>query len=515
MIITNKSRLLTIFIITLLSFQTFGQVTPKREFRGVWVATVTNIDFPSSANLDSESQRKEWTNMLDKLKAMGMNAVVAQIRPAGDAFYPSDYAPWSKYLTGKQGQAPVPFYDPLEFMIAESHKRGMEFHAWLNPYRATMDLKTQNLSSKHILKQHPDWFIEYGGRYYFNPGLKEVRSHINDIVQEIVEKYNIDAIHFDDYFYPYKSKGKEFPDDATFQEFGKEFEDKGDWRRHNVDLLIEELSTTIRLTKPWVRFGISPFGVWRNKSQDAERGSNSRASIASYDDLHADVLKWMEEGWIDYIVPQLYWYIGLPVADYDILIDWWNDNTYDKHLYIGHAAYKVGDGGRQKEWQNPKEMANQIRLNRVTPNAKGSIYFSARSFKPNKLGLVDTITYHYRYPALIPSYDKVYIEPHNYPRQYRAKNKDEAVRLRWKYSKKDLANPPFYYVIYRFKGKEVGDFKDASNILAVTAFDELRRSWEYFDETAKSGQQYTYVIRPVNKMHQEGLPSRKRTVKKK
>ncbi len=514
-IIMNKSTFLIALFALSFAINITAQNSPKREFRGVWVATVANIDFPSSSKLDGETQKKEWIQLMEDFKAAGMNAVVAQIRPAGDAFYPSDLVPWSKYLTGKQGSSPVPFYDPLAFMIEEAHKRGIEFHAWLNPYRATMNLKTDELSSKHQFKKNPNWFVQYGGRYYFNPGEPEVINHINEVVKEIVEKYDVDAIHFDDYFYPYKVKGQEFPDQAAFEKYGQEFLEIGDWRRHNVDVLIETLSETIENAKPWVRFGISPFGVWRNKSTDPVNGSDSRASIESYDDLNADVLKWLEEDWIDYVAPQLYWYIGLPVADHKTLIEWWNKHTFDRHLYIGHAAYKVGDS-KKIEWLNPKEMSDQIALNRKTPNAQGSIYFSARSLKANKLGVADSIANHYKKPALLPAYDKYYLPTQSYVRLSRAKNMDGgAVRLKWKYNKRDLNNPPLYYVIYRFEGRKVGDFEDASNIAGITEFDETRREWEYLDTTAEAGKRYTYIVKPVNKLHQEGRKSRKRRIKKK
>jgi len=491
-----------------------GQSSPKREFRGVWVATVVNIDFPSSKKLDSDSQKREWIEMLEGFKKMGLNAVVVQIRPAGDAFYPTDLAPWSEYLTGKQGAEPVPFYDPLAFMIEETHKRGMEFHAWLNPYRATMGLDLNKISDQHQLKKNPDWFVKYGKRYYFNPGLPDVREHINQVVEEIVKKYEVDAIHFDDYFYPYKVKNEEFPDSAAFAEHGKEFSDIGDWRRHSVDVLIENLSKIIKKNKPHVKFGISPFGVWRNNDVDPVNGSDSYASITSYDDLNADILKWMEKDWIDYVVPQLYWYIGFAPADHLTLIKWWNERTYGKDLYIGHAAYKVGDG-KKIEWQDPKEIGRQIELNRKTENALGSVYFSARSLKANNLNVADSISSYYQKPALMPINSKTVVNTNRKPYLRWAKNRDNAIRLRWKYSKKDKKNPPMYYVIYRFDGREVGDFNDANNILDITAYNQNQRKWEYFDRTAEPKKRYTYVVRPVNKLHQEGEASKRRRAKKK
>ncbi len=504
-----------ILIMTWLAqFTAIAQNSPKREFRAVWVATVANIDFPSSKKLDSDSQKREWIEMLEDFKRMGLNAVVVQIRPAGDAFYPTELAPWSEYLTGRQGARPVPMYDPLEFMITETHKRGMEFHAWMNPYRASMSMDLSKIDDQHQLKKHPEWFVAYGGRYYFNPGLEEVRHHINKVVEEVITKYDVDAIHFDDYFYPYKVKNQEFPDSATFAEYGQEFSDIGDWRRYNVDELIRGLAKLIEDTKPHVKFGISPFGVWRNKDLDPVNGSDSYASITSYDDLNADVLKWMEEGWIDYIVPQLYWYIGFAPADYLTMVKWWNDRTYGKDLYIGHAAYKVGDGGRQVQWQDRDEMSRQILLNRETPNVKGSIFFSARSLKANNLNVTDTISSYFQHRALLPVNNKIYLEENKKPCLKCAKNRDNAIRLRWKYSKKDRDNPPLYYIIYRFDGRKVGDFNDANNILALTPYDANKREWEYFDRTAERKKRYTYVVRPVNKLHQEGKPSKRRRARK-
>lgn len=506
--------IISILIVSLLMPTLNAQQSPKREFRAVWVATVVNIDYPSSKKLDSDSQKREWIEMLENYQRMGLNAVIVQVRPAGDAFYPTDLAPWSEYLTGKQGARPIPMYDPLAFMIEETHKRGMEFHAWLNPYRATMSLDLDKLSNQHQLKKNPDWFVKYGKRYYFNPGLPDVRQHINQVVEEIVRNYNIDAIHFDDYFYPYKVKGQEFPDSATYAEYGKEFSDIGDWRRYNVDVLIENLSKIIKDNKPYVKFGISPFGVWRNKSTDPVNGSDSYASIASYDDLNADILKWMEKDWIDYVAPQLYWYIGFRPADYLKLTNWWNDKTYGKDLYIGHAAYKVDDKSNKPQWQDRNEMGRQIELNRKTPNVLGSIYFSSRSLKANKLNVTDTISSYYEHPALIPENKKTVLPENRKVSFSRAKNRDNAIRLRWKYSSKDKKNPPLYYVIYRFEGRKVGDLNDARNILATTAYNPNQRSWEFFDRTAEKKKRYTYVIRPVNRLHQEGTTSRKRRARK-
>lgn len=497
-------------LILLVAYTAHAQ--PKREFRGVWVATVANIDFPSDRLLDARSQQQEWTDMLDRFQAAGLNAVIAQIRPAADAFYPSELVPWSVYLTGRQGAPPVPSYDPLQFMIEETHKRGMTFHAWLNPYRATMGLDTSSLARNHVVRAHPEWVVPYGGRYYLNPGLPEVRTHIRAVVEEVVRRYEIDAIHFDDYFYPYKVKNEVFPDQAAFAEYGSSFEDIQSWRRHNVDELIRELAAMIEQQKPWVLFGISPFGVWRNASTDPVNGSNSRASIESYDDLNADVLKWLELGWIDYIMPQLYWYIGLPVADHKALLAWWEEHTYGQQLLIGHAAYKVGDPDKL-QWQNPDEIPAQIRLNRASSRAQGSAFFSARSLAANKLAVNDSIAAQYPQPALNPVTTQYVERVQHFPHLERPRNvRTGGVRLRWKYNKRDLEHPPLYYAIYRYDGRQVGDF-DGAHLVGVSAFNRQRREWEWVDASAEPGKRYTYVVRPVNRTHHEGQPSKARRIR--
>jgi uncharacterized lipoprotein YddW (UPF0748 family) len=500
------------FIITV---DSYGQTnSPKREFRGVWVATVLNLDYPSSKNLDSESQKQEWIDLLDEYKKMGMNAVIFQVRPAGDAFYESDLVPWSGYLTGKQGLAPEPYFDPLTFLIEEAHKRSIEFHAWFNPYRATMNNKTNELSSEHMFNKKPDWFVEYGGKYYFNPALEEVRDHIVDVVKEVVDKYDIDGVHFDDYFYPYKKAGKEFPDQTQFAELGQEFSTIGDWRRHNVDLLISDLSKTIKDTKPYIKFGISPFGVWRNSSVDPINGSATRAGVMSYDDLNADILKWLEEDWIDYVAPQIYWNIGFTVADYSVLVDWWSKHSFGKDLYIGHASYKVGKDS-QTAWNKPDEIPKQIQLNRENPNVQGSIYFRSKTLLDNPLGVADALrAQEYKEAAMLPK-GKINGNTHHFPILKRAKNKENGILLRWKYNKKDLKNPPFYYAIYRFEIDEVVNFETSKNLISITPFNSATRASEYWDSSAKKGEKYKYVVRAVNRFHVEGLSSKQRKIKRK
>lgn len=348
-----------------------------REFRGVWIATVANIDWPISGTDSWEKKKADFIKLLDYYKELNFNAVIVQVRAAGDAFYPSNYSPWSKYLTGKQGQAPQSPENPLTWMIKEAHDRGLEFHAWLNPYRATMDLKTEDLSPNHDYNQHREWMLKYGSKWYYDPGLPEVKNHLLAIIKEVVANYDIDAIHFDDYFYPYKEPRLDFPDKASYNKYKKSGQSIDDWRRQNVNDLIFALNNTIKATKPWVQFGISPFGVWRNQSKDP-KGSPTQAGQTNYDDLYADVLLWMKNGWVDYMLPQLYWSMDHPLASYRKLADWWSNNSYNTNVYIGNGPYKVRSDS-DKAWENPNEITQQINYTRTLPNIEGNAFFSAKS----------------------------------------------------------------------------------------------------------------------------------------
>jgi len=372
-----------------------------REFRGVWIATVANIDWPTSSTDPYSKQKEDFVKLLDYYKSLNFNAVIVQVRAAGDAFYPSKYSPWSKYLTGKQGQKPNTMEDPLSWMILESHKRGLEFHAWFNPYRATMTMETKDLSPNHDFVKHPNWMIKYATKYYYNPGLPEVRAHLVEIIKEVVQNYNIDAIHFDDYFYPYKVEKEVFNDAASFKKYGKPGQKLDDWRRENVNFLVKEVNETIKSEKPWVQFGISPFGVWRNIDKDPS-GSKTRAGQTNYDDLYADVLTWMKNGWIDYLIPQLYWSMDYNLASHRELVNWWSKNHYNTKIYIGNGPYKIRDNA-DKAWENPMEISNQVGLSKITPNISGNAYFSAKSMYVKNKDVADLLhKNHYHFAALPP-----------------------------------------------------------------------------------------------------------------
>jgi uncharacterized lipoprotein YddW (UPF0748 family) len=306
-----------------LNYRMFDMELPEspREFRGVWVATVANIDWPTSPTDPYSKQKEDFIKLLDYYHSLNFNTVIVQIRAAGDALYPSRFAPWSRYLTGKEGLKPQTNEDPLSWMILETHRRGMEFHAWLNPYRATMNLDTVSLSPDHDFYKNRDWMVKYGSKYYYNPGLPEVRAHLINVIEEVVKNYLVDGIHFDDYFYPYKENGVKFNDGEAFEMYNMMDQSIEDWRRENVSLLIWEVSEAIKSQKPWVQFGVSPFGVWRNKDKDP-LGSRTNASQTNFDDLYADVLSWMRYGWIDYLIPQIYWSMDYNLAPYRELVNW-------------------------------------------------------------------------------------------------------------------------------------------------------------------------------------------------
>ena len=375
-----------------------AQTNPKREFRGVWVATVQNIDWPSKRGLGSDVQKQELINILNEHQKSDINAIMLQIRPSADALYAKSREPWSMFLAGKQGFAPQPFYDPLKFAIEEAHKHAMELHAWFNPYRATNDLIDSNISATHITRTHPEWFFTYGGKKYFNPGLPEVRSYIIGVIMDVVRNYDIDGVHFDDYFYPYPGKDK-LPDTTTYAQYGKGFDDIDNWRRHNVDTLIHVLSDSIHAAKKYVKFGISPFGIWRNLKDDPN-GSQS-TGFSGYSKLFADARNWTRSGWIDYVNPQIYFPFYYAAAPYEKLLDWWSKNTFNKHLYIGQGVYRAMEN--REGWRDKRQLSNQMRELRKNARVQGSVFFSSKSLTDNLAGFQDSLRMEfYQYPALPP-----------------------------------------------------------------------------------------------------------------
>ena len=399
-----KYFFLILFLVTYISFAQQVQ-KPKSEMRGVWIATVVNIDWPKKPEDNFAKKKADFLTILETYKKMNFNAVIVQIRTCGDAFYQTEMAPTSKYLTGKEGQAVENNFDFMKWMIDESHKRGFEFHAWMNPYRATFDLNTEILSPTNKYFTQPDWMIKYGTKYYYNPGLLDVQTHLTDVVKEVVQKYDIDAIHFDDYFYPYKIANEVFDDKKAFESNNSKNLNIDDWRRSNVDSLMKKIHFAIEKIKPNVQFGISPFGVWRNNSVDP-RGSDSQAGQTNYDDLYADPMVWMQNKWIDYLVPQLYWNLEHKKASHRKLMAWWNENTQNANLYIGNGTYKIKND-KDKAWTNKNEIPNQIDLARNTKNVKGNIYFSAESLVNKHKDVVKLMTKKYEEVALPPTVERI------------------------------------------------------------------------------------------------------------
>ncbi|MCL4511682.1 MAG: family 10 glycosylhydrolase [Bacteroidetes bacterium] len=445
----------------------FGLAPPKRELRGAWIATVVNIDWPSQPGLPSSQQQAQLISILDQLKSMGINAVFFQIRPECDALYQSSIEPWSYWLTGKQGQPPIPFYDPLQFAIQEAHKRGMELHAWFNPYRALRDTSQvyDVPDSTHVTVRHPDWILKFGKLKILNPGLPQVRDYITSVIMDVVRRYDIDGVHFDDYFYPYE--GITTQDTAAFRLYNRGFTDIGDWRRDNVNLFVKEVHDSIQAVKPWVKFGISPFGIWKSGVPSGTSG------LDAYSVLYADAMTWLQRKTVDYLAPQLYWPNG-GGQDYAKLMPWWADSAAanGRHIYIGQAAYRIPN------WTSG-EMERQLIQNRSNPDVQGSIFFNTTSLTSNLGNFSDSLRqYYYRYPALVPSMGWKDVIPPNAPQNLRYQQIASAPpQLYWDVpvtaSDGDTASR---YVVYRFNhfpqaGSSTGissaDIESAQNILSV------------------------------------------------
>ena len=492
------------FLIIISCFQLFAQisVTPKREFRGAWLATVANIDWPSKPGLSTEAQKSELLQILDDHQRSGINAIMLQIRPATDAFYSRGRELWSRFLTGKQGKAPNPLYDPLDFAIEETHKRGMELHAWFNPYRATSDLIDSHTDPQHITKRKPEWFFTFGGKTLFNPGIPEVREYIVQVIMDVVKNYDIDGVHFDDYFYPYPEKTQTIHDEGAFNKYGSGFSTIGDWRRHNIDTLIHVLSDSIHTSKRYVKFGISPFGIWRNKSQDPE-GSESNG-FDGYGKLYADARKWTKAGWIDYINPQIYFPFYYAAAPYEKLVDWWSDNAFGKHVYIGQGAYRVTE--KRAGWNSPSQIPDQIRYLRKNTRVQGSVFFSSKSLTNNLAGVNDSLrTDFYCYPALQPVMLWLDAIDPNPPQELQAKVLENSVQVNWQTPVKATDGDTAYgYVVYRFDEGEEIRTDQAKNILKIS-FNASQTS--YLDKTVLPDKRYTYVVTALDRLKNESQNS--------
>ena len=464
---------------------------PKREFRGAWIQAV-NGQF---RGIPTEKLKQTLIDQLNSLRGAGINAIIFQVRPEADALYASQLEPWSRFLTGVQGQAPSPYWDPMQFMIDECHKRGMEFHAWINPYRVKTSLKSE-LSPNHLYNIHPEWFVTYNNQLFFDPALPESRRHICMVVADIVSRYDVDAIHMDDYFYPYPAKGMDFPDDASFARYGGGFTNRADWRRSNVNILIQKIHETIRGLKPWVKFGISPFGIYRNEKNDP-LGSKTNG-LQNYDDLYADVLLWARNGWVDYNIPQIYWQIGHPAADYETLVKWWAKNTENRPLFIGQSVMNTIQNADPK---NPSmnQLPRKMALERAYQTIGGSCQWPASAVVENAGKYRDALVQEYhKYPALVPVFDFMDDKAPGKVRKVKKVWTEDGYMLFWTPPKaKDEMDRAVQYVVYRFGDKEKVNIDDASHIVAVTRNN-------FYKLPYKDGKnKYRYVVTALDRLHNE------------
>jgi uncharacterized lipoprotein YddW (UPF0748 family) len=491
-------KLPLLFIPAILLSMLLHAQSPKREFRGAWIATVSNIDWPSKPGLSAADQQQEFIERLDKLKELGCNAAVVQIRPVCDAFYASKLEPWSRYLTGRQGAPPVPYYDPLVFMIEETHKRNMEFHAWFNPYRALMDSKKNNNPPTHVTRKHPDWIVNYGGQSIIDPGIPEARQYVIDVICDVVKRYDIDAVHMDDYFYPYPEKGS-FGDGATYAKYGKGMM-LADWRRNNISTFVQQLNTSIKRIKPYMKLGISPFGIWRNVNKDPQ-GSATKGGLTTYDDLFADVLLWMQKGWVDYMMPQLYWEHHHRVAPFNVLMPWWYGHCYQRHVYYGLAPYRM-QTAKSGPWASSAELMWQMRDIRGQCPSSGFCFFSASSFDKLIPAVSDSVQHFDRFPALVPAMPWIDSIPPAVP-VVKATANGNGVTLKWTVN--NPSNELMRFVVYRFAHNEPVDLGRSDRIVSI------QQGKEFTDADYKKVKQPQYVVTALDRLWNESAGSNRVT----
>jgi uncharacterized lipoprotein YddW (UPF0748 family) len=500
-------HLLVLYVTCILCcFSGQAQNAPKREFRGAWIATYTNIDWPNRTQTPAQ-QRAALITILDHHKATGLTALFIQMRSQCDAMYASGIEPWSADLTGTQGKIPDPFWDPMQFAIDECHKRGIEFHAWLNPYRAAGNSNNiPSFAANHVTKTHPEWLLSQGTLRILDPGKPEVRNYVTSVITDIVHRYDVDGIHFDDYFYP-PSAGAgvtPFNDDSSFAADSRGFTVRADWRRDNVSLLIERLYDSIKTIKPWVKFGVSPSGIYRNSTNPAIGSATS--GLEHYTTLYADTRKWLQMGWLDYLCPQVYWYIGQPGANYGVVVPWWNNNSFGRHIYIGLAGYKVNDPAQGTNWANPSMIPNEVRMNRSLPNIYGEAVYNTNSLRSTtKLGFRDSLRlYFYNKPALLPNMPwRDSIAPDKPYDLTAVKYGNDSVVLKWnKVVTSDELNKAWQFVIYRSTNPAI-DTSVAENILYITTNDTTG----YTDRSLTADSTYYYLVTTTDRFHNESVAS--------
>lgn len=510
----RKTLLLLFFACTTL-FAT-AQKSAKREMRGAWISTHLGLDWPNPAQTPAQ-QRAALISYLNEQKQTGINAIYLQVRSQADALYPSAIEPWAYVLTNTQGQNPG--WDPLQFAIEETHKRGMEFHAWMNPYRAVATASQLNtprlVSANHVAKRKPEWLINTGATITVDPAIPAVRDYIIDVIEEVLNNYDIDGLHFDDYFYPpgmtLALDQNSYNTYATADEkivYPNTAAGRANWRRENVNRFIRSVQETVTALKPWVKFGVSPTGIYRN---GVANGGSATAGSEHYTAVYADSKKWLQEGWVDYIAPQLYWHIGFSVADYAVLVPWWNSNSFDKHIYIGMASYKVnmtfpatGNGPiEQAAWKIPSQYPNELRMNRdaAYQNVLGELHFRVAFLRANALGHRDSIRQNiYKKPVLLPVMTYKNVTQPDAPSKLAVENKASGNVLTWE--KPAAAANEFekvrQFAIYRSESAHMS-LEDTANLLAVTDTDITT----FTDNTADLSKTYYYAVTSLNRLHVE------------
>ena len=491
----------------ILSSGMFHKDRPKREFRGAWLATVTG----GYQGLTPSEMRSKIVEQLNVLQYAGINAILFQVRPTADAFYPSTIEPWSRYLTGMQGKAPLPIWDPLQFIIDECHRRGMEMHAWINPYRVKQHL-SDKLAPGHLYNKYPERFVSYGDQLFFNPALSINRDYISAVISDIVQRYDVDGIHLDDYFYPYPLPGKVFNDRIQFNSRLDKRMNLGDWRRAQVDSLIRELHQTINKQKPWVKFGVSPFGIYRNKKNDSDGSATN--GLENYGDLYADVLLWARSGWIDYLIPQIYWQIGNPVADYQVLIEWWAKHSQGIPLIVGQSVERILKYPDTND-TNKNQLTAKMELQRSYNTVVGSCQWPGRFVAGNMQGYADVLkTKYHKYPALQPIFYQIDAQAPYHVEKLDTQWSERGYRLTWqppliKHLREMLRGGMLSqkqafemaradkYVIYRFLRHQRIELNDPKYIVAIT-------NQCYYQLPYEEGKvRYYYVVTAMDRLQNE------------
>lgn len=491
------------FLTLLLSLCTLAvtaQSMPKREFRGAWIQII-NGQFQG---MDRPQMQANLTHQLDVLKACGVNAIMFQVRGEADALYASPYEPWSRFLTGQQGRAPQPYWDPLAWMVEQCHRRGMELHAWINPFRAKTKGTTE-LATTHYYIQHPERCFSYDGLLIMDPALQENRVYICRIAADIVRRYDVDGLHIDDYFYPYPAAGQPIPDDKSFAKYSNGLTDRGDWRRQNVNRAIQMLHDTLRAVKPWVKFGVAPFGIYHNARSGGNIPGSQTGGLQNYDDLYADVLYWINQGWVDYNIPQLYWEIGHKAADYATLAEWWGRYAAGRPLIIGQDVERTV---KAPDLNNPSvnQMPEKFRIQRATRGVVGNCLWYSAAVVRNEGNYATALQKVYqRRPALQPLMPFIDKKAPRKPRKLKALWMPDGYYLFWTAPKaSDEMDAARYYAVYRFAKGEKTDLSNADHLVDITPDTFIRLPYD--DGETK----YTYIVTALDRLQNESKGTKER-----